>query len=223
MDKKYSYCQTTSDLNLERFTIRERLDIMANIYPDKVAFIFNQNQGLKLTYSEVRERSTLLAKNFQNLNLNKGDRIAYLMPNTHEILISYFASAFIGLVSVPLDPENDGKDLEYMIEKTEPKAIIIYNCAQFQSILKYLLPEIDSCTKEENFKSTKFPYLEHVILIDDHNKNVPKTDFKGAWNFNVISKILIRENKESFPFVDSDDLLVIFFSVYSFFLLKFNR
>lgn len=216
VDKKLSYCSTSANINFEILNIRDRLNEMADTYPDKVVFIFNRNNGLKLTYSNIRDKSTLFAKNLLNLGIKKGDRIAYLMPNTNELLLAYFAAALIGAVSVPLDPDYGSDELEYMLKKTDPKCVIIYNCPEYKQMINDLFSEIDSCSKEE-FKSAKFKSLSYVIMIDDHQQRL-ENNHKGTWSYNKMSKNLLEDINQEFPYIDSDDLFGIFFTVQKFYL-----
>lgn len=218
VNEKLSYCSASADTNLEQFIIRDQLFYMADTYPDKVIFIFNQNNDFQLTYSNVREKSTLLAKNLITLGVQKGDKIAYLMPNTYELVISYFALAIIGAVSVPLDPENSSDELEYMLKKTEPKCSIIYNCPEYQKMINDLFPELSSCSKNE-YKSKKFHNLSSVILIEDHESRIRNT-FKCTWSYDFLIKNRLEESDSEFPYLDSEDLFGIYYSVKIIIFLK---
>lgn len=208
---KNSYCHTVVNCNFEYVTFKERLDYMAEHYPNTVTYVFNMNNGLEITYSDLRDRSYLLARNFMSLGLKKGERIAFLLPNTYELAVGYFSAALAGLVSVPFDASYGVKQIEYMLKNTESSAVVIYNSLEYANIISELFPELKSCTLD-NFKSTKFPHLRHVIVIDDHEKQV-KSNFTGAWSFGQLESKLIDENVKEFPFVDPDDIFAILSTV----------
>jgi fatty-acyl-CoA synthase len=196
-----------AEVNFEVRNIKEQLDYMAENYPNKVAFIFHMNDGLKLTYSDLKDRSYMLARNFMSLGLNKGDRIALLLPNTYEIVISYFASALAGLIVVPFDVSYGLEQADHILKTTEPSAFVLYNCVEYQSLISDLFPELNSCTLN-SFKSNRYPSLRIAIVVDDHENKISKK-FPSAWSYSDLeSKQIDKETKE-FPYVDPDDIFAI--------------
>lgn len=200
-----------TNVNFKQYNLRERLDYVAEHYPQKVAFIFNMNNGLELTYSAIRDQSYMLARNLIALGLKKNERLAFLLPNTHEIVICYYACALAGLISVPLDADYGSNEIEYMIKKTEPSAVIIFDWPDYKNLIDDLFSEIDSCSLE-NFKSKKFTNLHHVITID-HESSVTRKIRPGAWSYTQLISKLIDLSDIEFPYVDSDDIFSIMFTV----------
>lgn len=170
------------------------------------------NNGLQMTYSDVRDQSYCLANNFVSIGLKKGDRIAFLLPNTHELVICYFASALAGLILVPFDLQDGVSYIRYMFEKIEPTAVVVYNSVEYQTLIEDLLPEINKHTLSD-FKSEKFVNLRHVISIDEV-KNPVKSKFHSAWSYeNLVSKLIENGERKELPYVDSHDIFAISLTV----------
>ena len=68
------------------------------LYPDREAVV---DEGLHLTYSEFGTRCDRWSAALQHLGISKGDRVAYIAPNTHSQLESFYAVPQIGAVLVP--------------------------------------------------------------------------------------------------------------------------
>lgn len=209
--EKLSYSSTIAEINMEVMTVKDQLEYMAETYPNKVAFIFHMNGGLELTYSEIKEKSFLLARNFMSLGLKKGDRIAFLLPNTYELLIGYYAAALAGLISVPFDASYGSKQIDFMLKNTEPSAVVVYDCEEYHDLILRLFPEILS-GKPNEFKSENYTRLKNVIVIDDHENKV-KSKFSSALSYNDLELKLIDKDLKEFPYVDSDDIFGIMSTV----------
>jgi len=65
------------------------------LYPDREAVV---DEDLRLTYSEFGERCDRWSAALQQLGVSKGDRVAYIAPNTHALLESFYAIPQIGAV-----------------------------------------------------------------------------------------------------------------------------
>ncbi len=158
---------------------------MSEQLPNKVAYIFPKNNGLELTFKSVKDRATLLACNLLQIGFKKGDRIGFLMPNTYELLICYFAAGLIGLVVVPLDQDYGAAELQYMIEKTQPAGMVIWNTNEFKQTTEELFPNIDSFEKSK-YESKEFVNLKHFIFINSANSGGGNSS-KNAWSWDQIA------------------------------------
>lgn len=100
-------------------------DILKNTatrYPDKVGVVCANR---RYTWREINERANGLAHGLIGLGLNKQDRVAILCRNCHRYLEFYFATAKAGLVAVPLNTWYQEQELSYVINDSEPRALII--------------------------------------------------------------------------------------------------
>lgn len=184
---------------------------MAEKYPNKVVFVFNMNNGLEVTYSYLKTKSYSLAASLVSLGLKKGERIAYILPNTHELVMLYFAASIAGLIAVPLDADYGSSELEYMLNKTEPSAVVVYNCAEYRNLIDNLFPGLNA-GRPESFKCERFPNLRHVIVVNEQN-NMDNVSFSAALSYSKLTEPHIDFDYGRFPYVDPDDLFAILFTV----------
>jgi fatty-acyl-CoA synthase len=82
------------------------------LYPDREALV---DGALRLTYAQFFERCDRWSAALQRLGVNAGDRVAYIAPNTHAQLESFYAVPQIGAVLVPINYRLSPDEFEYII------------------------------------------------------------------------------------------------------------
>jgi crotonobetaine/carnitine-CoA ligase len=97
-----------------RAKARERAD------RDAVAF----GLGQRLTYAALDARSDWLAGAFTELGVRKGDRVASLLPNSPEQLLTWLAAAKLGAIAVPLNVSLRGADLGHVLREAAPTVFL---------------------------------------------------------------------------------------------------
>ncbi|MGB7622158.1 MAG: AMP-binding protein, partial [Terriglobia bacterium] len=105
-----------------------------------------------LSTQEVRQAVEELAHGLGVLGLSRGDRIALLSENRPGWAISDYAILAIGAVNVPIYPTLPAKQIQYILEDSQSKAIIVSTAAQLEKV-KTILEAI--------------PSLQWVILLDE--------------------------------------------------------
>jgi fatty-acyl-CoA synthase len=78
---------------------------------------------LRLTYSEFFDRCDRWSSALQRLGVRKGDRVAYIAPNTHAHLESFYGVPQLGAVLVPLNYRLTADDFAYMITHSGAKVV----------------------------------------------------------------------------------------------------
>ncbi|MDP6495008.1 MAG: AMP-binding protein, partial [Dehalococcoidia bacterium] len=78
----------------------ELLSITAMIVPDRDAIVFDDN---RITFGELAERVNRLANALSDLGVGAGDRVAVMQVNCNEHLESYFATAKLDAIFVPIN------------------------------------------------------------------------------------------------------------------------
>lgn len=101
----------------------EMFEAAVKRHPDMPAYI---NMGQVLTFRKLEERSRTFAAYLQNeLRLEKGDRVALMMPNLLQYPIALFGALRAGLVIVNVNPLYTPRELEHQLNDSGAKAIVI--------------------------------------------------------------------------------------------------
>lgn len=137
--------------------------------------------GKELTFQEVYEEAKSLASFLQEKGVKKGDRVAIMLPNTPQAVISYYGILLAGGIVVQTNPLYTERELEYQLKDSGSKAIIS---------LDILLPKINHVRSRTD--------LEHVIVakIKDYlpfpkNKLYPRVQKK---QYNLVVKVEDSDN-----------------------------
>src|SRR5689334_20880236 len=78
---------------------------------------------LRLTYAQFFERCDRWSAALQAMGVRKGDRVAYIAPNTHAHLEAYYAVPQIGAVLVPINYRLSTDDFAYIIAHSGTKVV----------------------------------------------------------------------------------------------------
>ncbi|MBV2365392.1 long-chain-fatty-acid--CoA ligase [Streptomonospora nanhaiensis] len=90
------------------------------LYPDLDAVV---DGDLRLTYAGFFERCDRWSAALQRMGVRKGDRVAYIAPNTHAQLESFYAVPQIGAVLVPVNYRLAPDDFAYIIEHSGAEVV----------------------------------------------------------------------------------------------------
>ncbi|MEO6889500.1 MAG: long-chain-fatty-acid--CoA ligase [Ktedonobacteraceae bacterium] len=110
------------------------------LYPDHEAVV---DEGQRLTYAEFGRRCDRWSAALQHLGIKQGDRVAYIAPNTHAQLESFYAVPQIGAVLVPINYRLIADDFAYIIEHSGAKVVCVHSdyLADVERI-RHELPEV---------------------------------------------------------------------------------
>jgi long-chain acyl-CoA synthetase len=107
-----------------------------NKYADRIAY---SNMGSDLTYAELDSKTRDLAAYFQNtLGLQKGERLAIMLPNILQYPLVMFAAFRAGLVVVNLNPLYTANEVEHQLKDTGATTIVVLS--NFASTVQEALP-----------------------------------------------------------------------------------
>src|SRR6476646_5802035 len=90
------------------------------LYPERVAVIDGDSRW---TYAQCLDRCDRWSAVLQKLGISRGDRVAYLSPNTHAQLESFYAVPQIGAVLVPLNYRLTADDFVYLINHSGSRMV----------------------------------------------------------------------------------------------------
>lgn len=98
------------------------LRVHAKNYPNKVAL--KDWRGKSWTYRDLESRTNRLANGLLKMGLRKGDRVAVMLYNCAEFVEIDCAFAKIGLVVVPVCWRYVPKEVAYVVDNSDAKAVI---------------------------------------------------------------------------------------------------
>ena len=83
------------------------------LYPSREAVV---DGALRWTYTQFGERCDRWSAALQAMGVTQGDRVAYIAPNTHAQLTSFYAVPQVGAVLVPINYRLAPDEFAYLIE-----------------------------------------------------------------------------------------------------------
>src|SRR5471032_1379759 len=107
------------------------------LYKDREAVV---DGDLRLTYGQLFDRSDRWSAALQRLGIRSGDRVAYIAPNTHSQLESFYAVPQIGAVLVPINYRLTAGDFAYIVNHRGARVLCVHSdyLDAIEGILKQL-------------------------------------------------------------------------------------
>ena len=124
----------------------------SKLYPEHVAIVDGDSSW---TYAQFQDRCDRWSAVLQKLGIRSGDRVAYLSPNSHAQLESFYAVPQVGAVLVPLNYRLTADDFVYLINHSGSRMI----CAD-----RDYLGTIDSIR-------SRLPHVEHFVALTGDAKD----------------------------------------------------
>jgi long-chain acyl-CoA synthetase len=123
----YAHYDAGVPRTLAPYPARTLIDYLADAAreePDRTALWF---KGRTVTWRELERESNTCAAALEALGVQKGDRIALILPNCPQFLIAEYGAWKIGAVVCPLNPIYTEDELAANLRALQPKLIITLN------------------------------------------------------------------------------------------------
>jgi fatty-acyl-CoA synthase len=98
------------------------LDRAVSLYGTKKAIFCDERA---LTYQELNTRVNQLSHGLRSLGITKGDRVAYLAPNSVEMLEGFYGIFQLGAIMVPLNIRLKPDDYLFILNHSEAKVLFV--------------------------------------------------------------------------------------------------
>ncbi|WP_102028148.1 long-chain-fatty-acid--CoA ligase [Salirhabdus sp. Marseille-P4669] len=131
-------------------------------YPNKIAVVDEEKE---FTYQQFGERIDQLSKALRKAGIQEGDHVAVMLPNTHYMLECFYGIAQIGAAMVPLNYRLAAHDLEYIINHSDAKLLIVD--AQFTNPIEEISDKLTKINK----------YV--VVAVDDQETSLQSEDYEA--------------------------------------------
>ncbi len=120
--KRWKYCEgITHEMSIPNITLIDIFRKSADSYPERPSIYF---QGKIKSYKEVEEKVNRFANSLKKLGVKKGDRVAVLMPNCPQFVISFWATLSLGAIITAISPLYTAKEIRYQLQDSEAKILI---------------------------------------------------------------------------------------------------
>ncbi|TFG93879.1 MAG: long-chain fatty acid--CoA ligase [Syntrophobacterales bacterium] len=129
------------------------LEHTCRTYPKRVSLIYRDTV---VSYSELDRAVNAFGNRLKALGVTQGDKVAIMLPNIPEFIVSYFAILKLGAVAVTINIQSTPYELLYLLDNCDAKACIIVpsSAKRFKEIRKQL------------------QRLEHLITTDERPGNL---------------------------------------------------
>jgi long-chain acyl-CoA synthetase len=109
------------DVDVPLISIGDAFDAAVKKWDKKKAVYYYGNE---ISYQELGEKVNRLANALSSLGLKKGDRLAFLLLNSPEFVISFFAAAKLGIIVTPISPVYVSTEIRHQLLDSGAKSII---------------------------------------------------------------------------------------------------
>src|SRR5712691_6354026 len=132
------------------------------LYGEREAVIDGE---LRMTYAQFFDRIDRWSSVLQRLGVLPGDRIAYLAPNTHAQLESFYAVPQIGAVLVPLNYRLTADDFVYLINHSGARVVCAH--ADYLAAIDGIRTQLPGVEHFVALEGERSGWLDYEALIDE--------------------------------------------------------
>ena len=164
----------SAESSKNRLGLAQSIEKRAAALPDSVALHF---EGEAITYNELNRRANQVANGLQGLGVEKGDRVAIMLPNIPEFIYVLVGTLKLGAVAVPFNTLYKGGEILHILKDSGARCLItLTNFFPMINEIRSELPDLEQVilTGERNLvfahpESTAFIQL---VLQGDHIKDI---------------------------------------------------
>jgi fatty-acyl-CoA synthase len=128
------------------------LERSVSLCPEKTALVY---KGERISYEELNRRVNAFAAGVASLGFRKGDRFVIDLPNSPELVISFYAFARLGVITTWCNPVYRQKELSFILKNSGAKGIVIR--AEFDGF--NYVEMVEEAGKDSD--------LQHVITVGE--------------------------------------------------------
>jgi long-chain acyl-CoA synthetase len=110
-----------ADFEFPKVPLTRLLDDAASSYPTNTALAF---LGSKISYKQLKEEVDRFATALAGLGVGKGDRVAIVLPNCPQNVITFFAALRLGAVVVEHNPLYTENELRHQLADCGAKVVV---------------------------------------------------------------------------------------------------
>jgi fatty-acyl-CoA synthase len=136
------------------------------LYPERDAVVDGE---LRLSYEEFFDRCDRWSAALQALGVKEGDRVAYIAPNTHAQLESFYAVPQIGAALVPINYRLTANDFAYLIQHSGARMVCAHS--DYLDVVDRIRSQIPTVAFFVALEGDKAGWLEYESLVAEAPRN----------------------------------------------------
>jgi fatty-acyl-CoA synthase len=144
------------------------------LYPDREAVV---DGSVRLTYREFLDRCDRWSSALQGLGIGRGDRVAYIAPNTHAQLESFYAVPQLGAVLVPINYRLGAGDFAYILAHSGARIVCVHpDHLDAVDAIRTEVPDVEHFVALDGAREGWLDYEELVAAASPEFKPAPITE-----------------------------------------------
>ncbi len=113
--------------NMKAVNLALLLTASVQLYADRPALIADNR---RITYRQLQSAVSAVARSLKNMGLQKGDKVAIMLPNIPEFVYSCFAVFQSGAVAVLLNTGSTPYELTYLLNNSDAKILVTHTAGE---------------------------------------------------------------------------------------------
>ena len=138
------------------------------LYADREAVV---DGDLRLTYEDFFQRCDRWSTALRALGVKQGDRVAYIAPNTHAMLESFYAVPQLGAVLVPLNYRLIATDFAYLINHSGARVVCVHS--DYLDAVDGIRSELPNVASFVALEGAKVGWLDYETLLAEARGHDP--------------------------------------------------
>jgi long-chain acyl-CoA synthetase len=163
--------------SLQPYPERTLLDVLSDTLrekPDHTALIF---KGTRMSYAELEALSNAFAAALLSLGVQKGDRVALVLPNSPQGVIGQLGAWKAGAIVAPLNALYTERELEYALNEIGAETVLVLT--PFYAKIKALQPRTQvKRVIAANIKEFLPPVLRLLFTLAKEKKEGHRVDLR---------------------------------------------
>jgi acyl-CoA synthetase (AMP-forming)/AMP-acid ligase II len=117
----------SSKAHLNQAIASHLVEMKADDKPDHEVLVFEKGDAGQdiLTYADLHTHANKFARMLLDAGLEKGDTFAVFMRNHPQFVYAMLAGPVIGAIMVPVDPRSRGERLQFLLQDSGVKAVVV--------------------------------------------------------------------------------------------------
>lgn len=148
----------------KELTLNKSLAYACRNWGARTALVHGERQ---YTYSELQREVFELAQGLRELGVQKGTRVAYLLPNSADWACFLYAALNLGVIIVPLNLTWVGREIEQGLRLTDAEILVMVDELRGKNLVDILQTQLPQLREAEsgNIRIESLPHLRKIVTL----------------------------------------------------------